>query len=580
MPYTPKRQRRRRTSKTIKPPIDDVSTSEDHINAPPSNTSNDLSTPTSNDLSTADDLSSNLHELQLAYQKRASENFLTYLQGLIIPSGYGPKIFSECIADFQWECFKDLAPSIHAVRDGVMPPKRRFWIERTKKASKDGDIGAAILWLVAFPKKPTYMQIGAGDRDQAAIIKSRIVNIIHYNPWLNDLVEVQTWKIVNKQGLAVIDIMAADITGAHGGIPDLLVVNELSHVTKFEFAENLLANADGVPQGVVIVATNAGYKGTKAESWRKIALESDFWTTHILHAPAPWIGKEELADSIKREPASRYARLWQGVWSSNKGDALEEDAVNAIFSHNLTPLTKPQEGFTYLGGLDLATKQDHAGCVILEVDYTNQRLRVAQMRRWKPRGRYNEVDLVRVEEEVYGLARAFNCHWFGYDPHQAVLMAQRLTRRGIPMREWGFNPANQVKMADALLQAVNERRLVSYRDSEDTLLRDLEKFTILEKNYGYRLEAVADESGHADVGTALVICLPRAMALLNLCGGFSSDDTLIPEEDTPLTESEAQSLPGALKSIYDLDPHEEDDISDEDAWKQLKAKINRWRQYR
>jgi hypothetical protein len=40
---------------------------------------------------------------------------------------------------------------------------------------------------------------------------------------------------------------------------------------------------------------------------------------------------------------------------------------------------------------------------------------------------------------------------------------------------------------------------------------DLGRLTIVEKSYGYRLEAVRDEHGHADLATALAIALPIAV---------------------------------------------------------------------
>ena len=43
------------------------------------------------------------------------------------------------------------------------------------------------------------------------------------------------------------------------------------------------------------------------------------------------------------------------------------------------------------------------------------------------------------------------------------------------------------------------------------LVADLSRLTIVEKSYGYKLEAVRNESGHADLATALAIALPIAV---------------------------------------------------------------------
>ena len=64
------------------------------------------------------------------------------------------------------------------------PKMQRFWIERTKKASKDADLAVIMMWLVAFPVRPLYMQVGAADRVQAGIVKDRMSHLLHHNPWL------------------------------------------------------------------------------------------------------------------------------------------------------------------------------------------------------------------------------------------------------------------------------------------------------------------------------------------------------------------------------------------------------------
>ena len=158
------------------------------------------------------DLKQEQARIDKVYQERSIGSPEVFVMGLKIPSATGPMQFSACVVGFQWECFEELFPSLEAIKKGRKPPIRRFWWERTKGASKDSDIGAALLWLVAFATRPIYIQIGAADKDQAAIVKRRIENILHYNPWLEELVRIHNYKISTKEnGLGVIDIVAADV---------------------------------------------------------------------------------------------------------------------------------------------------------------------------------------------------------------------------------------------------------------------------------------------------------------------------------------------------------------------------------
>ena len=497
--------------------------------------------------------------LQRGYQVASEDDFLTFLGGLIIPSASGPKRFDSVAADFQRECFKSLAPSIHAVRDGKMPPCKYFWIERTKKASKDADLAACILWLLCFPKKPTFIQIGAADKDQAAIVRRRIDSILYYNTWINERIEVHRYKSIGYNKLSELEIVAADISGSHGETPDLLVLNELSHVLRWEFIQNLMDNAAGVPRSVVLAATNAGYKGTIQEVWRNNAIESERWSVHLWQQPAPWQEKDDIEEAKKRNSKSRFNRLWKGKWSSGKGDALDEDDIERCFHHGLRQEWKRLPGYEYIAGLDLGISHDHTGLVVIGVHRTKELIDLKYMRSWEPRAETGKVDLIAVERECLRLYKNYNLTWFGYDPHQAILLAQRLQQHNVPMREVIFNNKNITTMADTFLQLVRSGQLRCYDDNNHRLRRDFGKFNLVEKSYGHKLEAVSDEHGHADVGTALIIALPRAVELLRSGGKLMPDDDVAFDDTGPLTESEVAAMPKELREIYEMGPPLEDE---------------------
>ncbi len=485
------------------------------------------------------------------YRRRCAADPMLFLLGLVIPSAHGPCRFNECMAPFQRQTFDGLLPSLAAVRDGKMPPRRRFWIERTKKAAKDSDLAACLLWSLAFAKRPLYLQVGAADRDQAGIVRRRMEDLLHYNSWLKELVSVHQYKIVGSGGLAELEILAADIAGSHGETPDVLVINELSHVTRWEFVENLLDNADGVPMGVVVIATNAGFHGSKAEARRSNASTSPIWTMHVWDRPAPWIGEADLQEAKSRNSPSRFARLWMGRWASGKGDALDEADIARCF-RGTGPLSGPEPGWQYVAGLDLGVSHDHSGLAVLGVNQKERRIKLAWMRGWEPRPG-GEVDLIEVENACHAAWKTFRLRWLGYDPTEARLMGQQLRRRGVPMVPVSFSSGkNLTSMAESIVQVVEAGILECYDDQDGRLRRDFGKFNILEKPYGYKLEAVSDEYGHADVGTALAICLPQVLAVLG--GGLTSlgeDDVIAEFDDKPLTDEEVGELPAELRDIYD-----------------------------
>jgi len=327
--------------------------------------------------------------------------------------------------------------------------------------------------------------------------------------------------------------------------------------TVWRAMEDHMNNADGVPHGVVIISTNAGIKGSKAEQWKKnAAAHPDRWTILEWKGKAPWVSDEDVLDAKRRDPVgAEFARLWLGKWVSGLGGAVEQEAIDGCFVLD-GPILKPEKGWDYVAGLDLGVVKDHSGLVVLGVNREEQRIKVAWIKDYKPsryiEGRKPEVDLVKVESECHRIAKQYNVRWFGYDPAEGGrFMAQDLRRMGVPMHEVTFSQKNMDEMATTFVQTIQHGKLECYDDLEGVLRRDIGKFQIQVKpRGGYRLIATSDEYGHADVGTALVICLPEAVRRAGV--SFIDDsDVVIYEEFDAMAEPDPD-MPDELQEICDM----------------------------
>lgn len=437
--------------------------------------------------------------------ERYAADPMAFLDDLIIPGARGAVRFGDVMAPFQRERFAALVPALLAVARGKQPPIGRHWWEATKGASKDSDLAAALLWLLVLSRRPLECQIGAADADQADELRKAARAILHLNPWLAAWVDVQSSRLVCEKTGATATIIAADVAGSHGARPDVLILNELSHVTKREFAENLADNAAKVPHGLMIVATNAGNVESWQYRWREIARTTpERWGFHLWARPAPWLDAAEIKEAKRRNSVARYLRLFEGV-SSRGGDALDAASIEDAITLDGPDLI-PNDDFGHCIGLDLSTKRDHSAVVVLGGDWRRRRVRLAHCESWAPVD--GQVDLQAVQTTTENLARRYGATVY-FDPHQAHLMAQQLRSRGIHCVEVPFVGQNLNRMASAVLQTFRERRIDLYRD--DALLADLSKLSIVERSFGYKLEAPADEMGHADRAFALAIALPAAL---------------------------------------------------------------------
>jgi phage terminase large subunit-like protein len=368
-----------------------------------------------------------------------------------------------------------------------------------------------LLWLLAFSRQKLDMEVGAADRDQAAELKKAAADILRLNDWLAQRIEVQSWTVLCKATGSECNIIATDVAGSHGSRPDVVVMNELSHVTKEEFSQNLLDNASKKPRGLVIVATNAGFVGSWQEVWRTMARQSERWHFHSYCQPAPWLSDAEVEEAARRNSRARQARLYWGQWVSQSGDCLDSDDLQASINLSLAPWTGQLTGQEFfVGGLDLGVKQDHSALAVVALDRRSLQLRLVGAQSWSPDPATGKVNLMAVERAVVHAHEQFGLTTCGYDPHQCALLAQRCEQSGVPMKEMTFVGANLNLMAATLLDVFRSRRIELY--NHPGLIADLGRLTIAEKSYGYKLEAVRDERGHADLAIALAIALPLAIA--------------------------------------------------------------------
>jgi hypothetical protein len=280
---------------------------------------------------------------------------------------------------------------------------------------------------------------------------------------------------------------------------------------------------------------------------------------HIFKGIAPWINREDVEDERRRDPVgSEHDRLWGGLWTSGVGDAVEEAAIDACFVLP-GPLEKPEDGWRYVAGLDLGISHDHAGIVVVGASQKLQMMKVAKLYGYVPsipndRGKL-EVPAAQVQETCLQLSKHYRISWFGYDPAAGgSFMAQHLRAKGVSMREMSFSSKkNTTTMALSFIQALKNRKLQCYEDGEGRLRRDFGKFQIVTDitkiPTKHALKAVSDEWGHADVGTALLICLPKAIQLAGISSFFDSDSVLF--ED--LTEEvKEETLAGMSEGMQEI----------------------------
>lgn len=412
---------------------------------------------------------------------------------------------------------------LQAVGRGKGEAIKRLYLERPRGHSKTSDIAVMCAWAMTFCKKPLRGYAAAASRWQAGLLRNAIHKVLSLNPWLRTVLKADRNTIRNigvhhpGEG-GTLEILSSESGTSYGPEPDFVICDELTQWGDGDGSElwnSLLSSAGKKSTCILVIISNAG--GMMGDSWqwkvRELARVEKGWHFSTLDGPqASWISEADLDEQRLFLSGKAFQRLWLNQWTQG-GDALDGTDIEGCITLD-APFESGVFGCDYVAGLDLGVKRDHAAFVVLAADRREHRVRLVDCRSWKPimipGEKEKKVDLIAVQEYVEESVAEHKIKMVHYDPAEAGLMAQQLTRAGVPMDEKRFVAKNLDEMASALLQAVRSRSLDLYRDKE--LIHDLLRLNIVQKKFGFKLEAARDQTtGHADRAIALAIALPDAL---------------------------------------------------------------------
>lgn len=385
----------------------------------------------------------------------------------------------------------------------------RAWIGRARGHSKTTDEALEIIWILGLTRRKIKGLVAASSREQAQILRDQVQTLVTLNDWLGPIIDVQNFVVRNRQTESQLDIISSDAASSYGEIVDFIICDELTHWKNDDLWKSVFSTANKRKNCVLIVLTNAGYKNSWQRKVHDMAKRRKNWLfIHHDRPKASWLTQEGLEEQAEGLTDKAYRRLWWNEWQMEGGDALDEKDVTTAVNELLAPMHGNEEGWTFVGGIDLSTRRHRSALVVVAASQEKQVVRLAEVRSFK-RGSDGKINLVAVQNEFRHLNSKFKPAVWCYDPHQAELQAQQAQMDGIMMKDVPFTPKNLNVMASVILQLFRSRQIELY--PEPDLVADILKLRIVEKAFGFKLEAPEDESGHADMAIALAVALPAAV---------------------------------------------------------------------
>lgn len=448
-----------------------------------------------------------------------------FREALLIDADGGPRPLSECIEDWQRKDFEALDDGWRraALGSQVEAKYQRGWIERGRGSSKSSDLAVMASYALFAARRPLSGIAAAGDQDQARLLRDAVGRLCYLNAWLGSIIEVQNYRVINIHTGSTLEIISSDAPTSYGLTPDCIIADEIVHWKKRDLWDSLLSSAAKRANCMLVVITNAGLQDDWQWTTREIVRTDPSWYfSRLEFGQASWITSDRLAEQERLLPGIAFRRLWKNEWTTGGGDALSPEVIAAAFHDELRPMSEAMPGYTFVAGVDAGITRDASAICILGVRTSHAghaRLRLAYTKVWRPE-KDKKVNLGDVELALIQAHAHFNLKQISFDPWELRFLASRLQSGGmgrldqramLPLVEVSPSGANLQRMASALLEAFNDRRIELYREPD--LHRDLTRLRVEERSYGFRLVSPRDMFGHGDVCSALQLAILAATAI-------------------------------------------------------------------
>jgi hypothetical protein len=132
---------------------------------------------------------------------------------LLVETDRGARPLGDVLDDWQKADFEALDSAWKRVAglpsDGG---KQRAYLERPRGHSKTSDLAVMVAWALAFSRRSLRGIAAAASSDQAGLLREAIGRLCRLNPWLAEMLEVQRYRVVNRnpKSGSELEIMSSD----------------------------------------------------------------------------------------------------------------------------------------------------------------------------------------------------------------------------------------------------------------------------------------------------------------------------------------------------------------------------------
>lgn len=423
-----------------------------------------------------------------AFMELSRRDPMFFRENIILDGPKGEDYWGNFMAEFQRKDFAAFDPALLSVSKQAPPgmevPYRLFYVQRGRGSSKTTDLASNIIWLCIFAKLPLSMTAVAEDKEQAEFIRNQALEILSFNPWMKEYIEVQKKAIVGKSNGARLDSLSKDTASSYGLTSHVIIADEWSHWTQQEMWSSIWSTYEkrGNKGGIMFVSCNAG-KGRdwKYETRQNLFQTDPSWYYSAPEGCAPWYTEEQMKRQRKGLHASEFDRLWMNRWQESDGGFVSLTEASRCVNEKLTKRSETeQEGWVYVAAIDYAEKIDRTVGVVGH--RYGEKIIVDRMDVIDPKAYGVEsVQLDMVETWMRDVDAQFGSKGgaveFVVDKHQMLGIMQRLRNEGFWVEEFEFKSGiGNYEIGLILRQLIIHQRVEWYPNCGEILTADGEKY--------------------------------------------------------------------------------------------------------
>jgi phage terminase large subunit-like protein len=365
----------------------------------------------------------------------------------------------------------------------------------------------------------------ANDLEQAqSRVFQAIKRIVEASPLLKREAKVTADKIVFPAfHSATISAVTCDYAGMAGANPTISVFDELWGYVS-ENSRRLWDEMVPPPTRKVtcrLTVTYAGFSGESVllEELNKRGMAQpevgpclhagDGMLMAWHHEPiAPWQTEAWLAEMRRSLRPNQFLRMIENRFVSAESSFVDMEKWDCCVDPTLTPVFADKNLLVDIG-VDASVKHDSTA-IVATTPLSDKRVRLVTHRIFQPTPDQPLDFEATVEATLIDLCSRFAVRAIRFDPYQMQAVAQRLQKRGLPVREFPQTVPNLTLASQGLWELIESRGLILYPDAAMRLAAS--RAIAIESPRGWRI-AKEKQSHKIDVIVALGMAAHAAMTV-------------------------------------------------------------------